>query len=218
MKRTILAIVLALALVVIPVSSAMASTSKDVTVKAKPVHLSFTALNDDAGTDWLVNDLLAIPVGDEGDGFVRPNILYYSNPLGDTTAPANPVVDGACYFTFDNNSNVAIDIYCKMADFTTLGAGIPMVNSEGGYTDNAGPNEFGASGYVKDGAWGPGPGVIFPRVLYSAKFISALAKQGGADTIKWGVALLTQLLDFDTDQNQESILTCTAVEAGKAAP
>lgn len=208
MRKTIIAIMLALALVLIPVGSALAATSQNVTVTANPVYLAFTVEADDMGTDWPINGLAA------GDGLIRPNTTYFANPLDDEGAPtAGGVLGTECWFTFDNDSNVDIDIYCMMSDFVVGG----MTNSAGGYTSN-GATAFGASGYFEGGLW-DGDAETFPKVAYSAKFIDGLDKQGGADEdIKWGIALLTQDDDFASADSTESTVTCTAVEAGATAP
>jgi hypothetical protein len=205
MRKTILAIMLALALVLIPVGSAFAAPVP-VTVTATPVFLSFTAKADDAGTDWPINDLMTTPVPPEGDGLIRPATTYYSNPTADMTPPTPTGVKATeCWFTFDNDSNVAIDITCKMSDFVTGG----MTNTELGYADTVGAGKFGASGYVSGAAFAA---VIFPRDTESAKFIDNLPKDVGSDTIKWGIALLTQSDDFASATPTVSTVTCTALE------
>jgi len=193
MRKTLLAILLALALVVIPVGSAFAANPVTVTVAATPAYVSLAI---DVNT-WPIN-------GITGDSKIRKNTTYYSNPGGDTTAPANPVVDGNCRFQFTNNGNVAIGITC---DFANFASGDAMTNSNGGYTSN-GANAFGASGYASGVAW-PGGAVIF-QSSGSATFISNLAALG---TKKWGVALLTKSGDFSSATQMTSIITCTATES-----
>jgi hypothetical protein len=192
-RKPLIAILIALALVVIPVGTAFASSTADVTITATPAYVS---LSLGAVTTWPIN-------GITGDGKIRKSTTYYANPLGDTTAPTNPVVDGDCRFTFTNDGNVPIDIVCDFADFAS---GDAMTNSNGGYTSN-GPNAFGASGYESGAAW-PGGAVIF-QSSGSATFISNLAASG---TKMWGVALLTQSGDFTSDTQMTSTITCTATE------
>ena len=193
MKKTILAILMAVALIVIPVGNALAASSVDVTVTASPAVISLTVLP----TTWDINDEVA------GDGLVRINTTYYANPTGDETAPNNPVVDGDCRFTFTNDGTVNIDIACDFADFTS---GDAMQNSEGGYTVN-GANDFGASGYASGAAW-PGGAVDFLSTG-SAEFIDDLAVSG---TIMWGAAILMQSGDFVSAVTMDSTITCTATE------
>jgi len=192
MRKTLIAILMALALVVVPVGSALADSSVTVNVTATPAFVSLTV---DVNT-WEINGI-AVP-----GSKIRPSTTYYSNPLGDTTAPATPVVDSACRFQFTSNGNVAIDITCNFANF----AGIVMTNSNGGYTVN-GATAFGASGYASVAAW-PGGAVIFQNAN-SAKFIDNLPAGG---TKKWGVALKTQSDVFTAATAMTSTITCTAAE------
>ena len=198
MKKTLIAIVLALALTLIPVSSALAANPETATVTCTPVVLS---IDLGATGDWPVNN-----VGG-GDALVRPDTLYYSNPVGDETAPSGTVLVGECHFTFTNLSNVAIDITCNMSDFV---GGDASTNSDGGYTSN-GATTFGASGYYEGGAW-TGGAVTF-QVAGSGLFIDALDESGGADDdIMWGIAMTTQSDDFTLTTNMVSTVTCTATE------
>ena len=138
MRKTLFAIMLALALVLIPVGSAFAATTATVTVTATPSILSITQCPGYLGSKLA----LSTPV----TKIVR-NTTYYSNPLGDTTAPTGAaVVDGECRFTLTNNGDVNVDITINMTDLGT------MTNGEGGYTVN-GATSFGASAYVSGSAW-----------------------------------------------------------------
>lgn len=194
MRKTLLAILLALALAVVPAVGVLAANPAEVTVTATPAYVS---LDLGAVTTWPINGIAA------GDGKIRPNTTYYSNPLGDETAPAGAnVVDGECRFTFTNDGNVAIDIACDFDDF----AGIVMTNINTGYTNN-GATSFGASGYASGALW-PGGAVTFAS-SGSGVFIDAL---GVAGTQKWGVALLTQDDAFTSATAMTSTITCTAVE------
>jgi len=204
MKKTILAIMLALALVVIPAGSALAAdVSKEVTVTASPAILSF----DVTPTAWPI----------DGTNLIIRDTPYYSKPDGgdDTVVPTNPVNATECRFTFTNTGDVTIDITVKMADFMKTGtpptAITYMANDGFGYTVN-GVDEFGASGYIEDpGPWPPAPEVIFTEA--GNLFINDLPATG-ADTVKWGIALLTQTNSFLVDEDIQSIVTCTAAEVG----
>jgi hypothetical protein len=192
LKRTLIAIVMALALMLIPVGSALADSSVNVTVTATPGYLSI----DVAPTDWTIN-------GISGDGIVRTGTTYYANPLGDETAPTG-ISDGECRFTFTNDGNLDVDITCNMDDFS--GGDANMTNSDGGYTSN-GNTSFGASGYYSGGTWDT-DAVTFAS-SGSSTFISGLTV---SNTIKWGVALLTQTDPFAGSAASSSIITCTASE------
>jgi hypothetical protein len=192
MRKTILAILLALVLTVVPAASAFAANPVIVTVTATPAAVS---LSVDFAT-WTVN-------GITGDSKMRENTTYYSNPLGDETAPSATVANGDCRFQFTKDGNVAIDITCDFADFT---GGDAMTNSNGGYAVN-GANAFGASGYESGKDW-PTDAVIFKN-SGSAIFISNLAISA---TDKWGIALLTQSAPFVSTTGMTSTITCAAVE------
>jgi hypothetical protein len=197
MRKTLLAILLALALVLIPVGNAFAASSVDVYVYATPMILSLTV----TPTNWYINSLGPL-AGTYGDNITRPNTLYYSNPLGDNVSPSDPVVNAETHFMFENNSGVAIDISCRMTDFIN---GDLMQNGEGGYTINS-ANVFGASGYALGDSW-PADAIIFS---YSDNVL--VTDLADSDNITWGVALLTQQDAFTVAGTMTSTITCTAAE------
>lgn len=106
MKRLVISIVLAAALVIGPASGALADTSQDVTVTATPAYISIA---NTPGT-WTINGEVA------GNGVLVPDTLYYANPLGDETAPSATVVNGECRFAVTNTSTVDIDIIVNFPD------------------------------------------------------------------------------------------------------
>ena len=121
MKKTLLAMLLALALVVVPVGSALADTSQDVTVTATPSYISIA----NAPGTWTINGL-------DGSGVIEPNTTYYANPDGtdDVTPPSATVFAIECNFQITNTSSVATDITVTWGDFT--GGGADMTNSNAG--------------------------------------------------------------------------------------
>lgn len=170
MRRVFVALLLALALVLSVSVPAFAATSEDVTVTATPKYIAIT---NDPDT-WTLN-------GITGGGKIDINTTYYSNPLGDTTAPSATVVDGECRFTMTNSSTVATDMYVNSGNFT--GGSANMTNSD---TGSNGATAYG--GY----SWHSG-------ILYASKVImkttgSAVLKDGLAATtdMKWGAEILTQ--------------------------
>ena len=192
MRKTLIAIALALALVTVPVGSAFAANPVVVSVTATPAYVS---LSLDVNT-WEINGI-AVP-----GSKIKPSTTYYANPLGDTTVPATPIVAGACRFQFTNDGNVAINITCNFVDF----AGIVMTNGAGGYTVS-GATTFGASGYAVGVDL---PGVIFKKpTTGSGVFISGL---DATNVKKWGVALKTQSGVFTSATPMTSTITCTAVQ------
>jgi hypothetical protein len=207
MKRTILAVMLALALVLIPMSTALAQDF-EVEVYATPTIVSL----DVDPINWTVN-------GISGSGSIWPDTTYYAHGGGwadDKVGPSDPsgdIIDGDCRFTFTNNGSVPIAITCDMTDF--IGGSEPMGNGEGGYLVN-GATDFGATAYASGDAW-PGEAVdLMLPATGSALFIESLAKlaDAPANEIKWGVALITQSDPFIVDPPTQSTATieCNASE------
>jgi len=179
MKKTILAIMLALALVVIPAGNAFAAISDDVEVTATPSILSITVVDKGSTPDpanWIINDVAEAT----GQLIVR-DTTYYANPLGDTTVPVG-VVDGECHFTLTNDGDVNADIDISMTDLS----GMTIV--AGGYTVN-GATSFGASAYISGAAF---PGGNVNLFTTDTDFQNNFAP----GSVDWGVALKTQTDSF----------------------
>jgi len=125
---------MALVLMVLPAMPALAAagTSQDVVVTATP---AFISIELDV-TTWAPNDIVGDGVTPKG--FIAPDTVYYSNPLGDELEPSDPVVDGECRFTIDNISTIPIDLTVNFPDFT---GGDAMLN-----TDTDGSNDVGKFG------------------------------------------------------------------------
>ena len=197
MRKTLFAILLALALVLIPVGSAFAATTADVDVTATPSILSITVV-DKGGTptpaNWVVNDVGEVT----GQRIVR-NTDYYSNPVDDETAPSNPVLAGECHFTLDNDGDVTADIDINMTD---LGA---MTIIAGGYTVND-ADSFGASAYIEGLAW---PGAVVNLFTADTLFLDDFAP----GDIDFGVALLTQSGSFTVPGDLTGNINLTAEES-----
>jgi len=195
MKKTLIAIMLALALVLIPAGNAFA-IDLPVVVTASPAILAFTVTPN----TWDIMDT----------GLINRNTYYYSNDAGNTIQPTTPTA-GECRFEFENTGDVTIDITVNMADFMKVATPPTvityMLNKDGGgYTDND-ETHFGAAGYAVGTAL---PGVPF-LTTGSGVFINDLPATG-ADKIKWGIALRTQTDSFLLADEIQSIVTCTAVE------
>ena len=124
MKRILFTLLAVLALVLsigVPVFGA-AGTTQDITVTATPKYL---AIEIDVLT-WVIN-------GITGTGVIDPSTTYYSNPIGDTTAPTATVVDGECRFTVDNTSTVHTNLKLHWHTFT--GGDANMINVDTGAAD-----------------------------------------------------------------------------------
>lgn len=114
MRKTLIAILLALALTVVPAAGVFAATTADVTVTATPTYIAIT--NTEAS--WAV-------------GNVDESTKYWWT--ADDLAPAEPFVDGDMKSTITNTGSVAEDIDVEAIDFTgglgwTLVAASPVAN------------------------------------------------------------------------------------------
>jgi hypothetical protein len=190
MKKTLIAILLALALAVIPATGVLAATSDTVTVTAVPSYISIEEIGH---TTWTIN-------GISGNGVINTSTTYYANPGGDTTAPSATVAAGECYFEIDNTSTVAIDITVDFDNFS--GGTSPMTNSN---TGSAGATSFGAY------SW-------YEGLTYTSKVIAkdsgsdVLKDEHPADTdLKWGVEISTQTDAWSEGTTQTSTITISAV-------
>jgi hypothetical protein len=113
MRKSILAILLALALVVIPAGSALAAPSAGVTITATPA--TYVSISNDTPS-WTV-------------GTVDKSTDYWWKG----SAPTWPLGDGGCTATITNDGNVTENIAIKGIDFTggvgwTLVTGAPGSN------------------------------------------------------------------------------------------
>jgi hypothetical protein len=170
---------------------AMPVMATDVTVNATPSFISFSS----APTDWVIN-------GITGSGLIDENTTYYSNPLGDTTAPAGAnVVDGECYFTWTNDSTVDIDVTVNCGSFT--GGDADMTNG------NSGSN--GASTY---GAYSWYSGLAYAnKVIVKSSGSSVLytTSSPGEDK-KWGAEIKTRTDTWTGSDTSSATMTITATE------
>lgn len=192
MRKLLIPVILVIALVILPVSSVLAATSDQVTVTAIPGYIEISS----APTTWTIN-------GITGNGVLASNTVYYSNPLGDTTAPNATVEDGDCRFTLTNSSSCNCTVTVSFGDFSP---GENMLNSDDG--SNTGET-FGAYSY-------------YTGLSYASK---VLAKEsdpiGWSDnltaaqgTLKWGLEVLTQADAWGADsETMTATVTITATVA-----
>jgi len=96
-RRYILGLILALALVGALVSPAIAATSQDVTVTATPIYIALT------------NSPSSEPLG---------TVAASSTIWASGSTPADPLVDAGCTFTITNTGSVAELIQIKGSNFT----------------------------------------------------------------------------------------------------
>ena len=187
MRKAILSVALALMLLFVFAVPIFALTSQDVTVTATPAYISIA---NDPGT-WTINeyDTSVILVATE----------YWSNPLGDTTTPSDPVVDGECRFTITNTSTVATDLTVNFIHFT---GGDAMQNSG---TGSGGVGEFGAYSYCTGMTYSSGK--VIADNSGSGVMKDALA---ATTDIKWGVSCDTQTDIWTSGTAMTSTITITA--------
>jgi len=114
-RKTLLAILLALALVVIPAVGVLAAPSQDVTITATPA--TYVSISNNTPS-WTV-------------GTVDKNTDYWWKG----SAPSWPLGDGGCTATITNDGNVTENIAIKGANFTSGGVGWTLVTSTPGQNE-----------------------------------------------------------------------------------
>jgi len=185
-------VVLVLLLFLVQVTSVFAATSDTVTVNATPAFIGMTVAPD----TWDVNAIT-------GGGMVGINTTYYSNPLGDTTVPSDPVVDGECRFTITNTSTIATNTTVNFADFV---GGDAITNSD---TGSNGATTFGAY------SWNSGDTTYatnrtVAQTVGSNYMHSNLA---AATNIKFGLELTTQTNAWASGVMMQATVTITLTQA-----
>ena len=170
MRKTLIAILMALALAVVPAAGVFAATSQDVEITATPAYISIT----NAPGTWTINGIL-------GSAVIDTNTTYYSNPLGDTTSPTvGGALAGECRFTITNASTVAIDLTVVFPDHI---GGDASTNSN---TGSNGATSFGAKTYFT--------GQTSAEWVIAQNAGSAVGYDGLAATtnIEWGLIYVSQ--------------------------
>jgi hypothetical protein len=186
MKRLLFTLTILLALLC-PVGEVFAASSLNITITAIPTFISIT----NTPATWTIN-------GITGNGFILPNTTYYSNPLGDTTAPAATVADGSCRFTVTNaSSSIALDLTVTFGNFSS---GDASTNSN---TGSNGATTFGAY------SW-------YSGMTYSSKVVakttgsSLLYDEWSGSTLKWGAEIKTQSNAWGSGTPMTATMTITA--------
>jgi len=193
MRRILVGILLALVLAVAPVAPVLAATSQDVTVTATP---AFIAIANAPGA-WTSND-----VADATGKSIAIDTIYYSNPLGDTTIPSDPVVDGECRFTITNTSSIITDL---TVNFPNHAGGDASTNSDLGTNDTT---KFGAYSYCTGMTYSTG------KVIAKTAASDPMKEDLAATTnIKWGLAYESQSNAWTSGTNMTSTVTITATAA-----
>jgi hypothetical protein len=184
---------MALALVLIPVGSAFAASSQDVTVTAHPLYLSIT----ESQLTWAIN-------GITGSGLINPNTTYYAKgSTNETTAPSATVLGTECYFNVTCGAGATTcDLTVTWGAFT--GGGAAMTNSNGG---GNGATTYGAYCWYEGLLYAD---KVIVKDAGSAKMYSTGLAAG--NSLKWGVEIKTRTDDWSSgvDSTSHLIITATA--------
>lgn len=191
MKRIVIGVVLAVVLVMGVGSSIVYGDSTDITVTAVPGNIEFSSSPD----TWTLNDIHV-----DDTGVIDVDTLYYSNPLGGTTAPSATVLDSECQFTWTNGSTIDIDIFVTWGSFT--GGDADMTNGD---TGSNGESSYGAH------AWYSGMTYANKVVTKSSGSTALEADVTPATTTKkWGVEIETRTNAWAGVDSSTSTLTISA--------
>ena len=197
MKRRILVgILVAVSLVISMVGPvfAAADTYQDITVTATPAFIAIEC----APLTWAPNDIVGDGVTPKG--FISPDTVYHSNPLGDELSPSDPVVDGECRFTITNTSTVATNLTVNFPDHT---GGDASTNSD---TDGSnGATTFGAFSYCSGMTYSTGK--VVALTTGSGFMKEALAASTG---ILWGLTYESQTTAWASGTAMVSTVVITA--------
>lgn len=165
-----------------------AATTQDVTVTATPEYVSIS----NSPSTWTLN-------GITGSGVIQVDTIYYSNPLGDTTAPSATVVDGECRFTITNSSTVAIDLTVTCGAFA--GGDANMTNSD-----------TGANGATTYGSYCWYSGMTYAsKVIVKSSGSGVMYNELAALTdIKWGAEIETRTDAWTGGSSSTATMTISA--------
>lgn len=191
MKRLLISVISAVALLVLLASAALAVETDTVTVTATPSYLSFS----NAPSTWTIN-------GITGNSVIDISTTYYSNPLGDTTVPTATVVDGDCQFTITNTSTVVTNVKVDIGNFS--GGSDPMNNSDAG-TNGAGI--FGAFTWYSGMTYS---GKVVAKTTASSDLKASLA---ATTNLLWGMEILTQTDAWSGGTSSTATITITMTAA-----
>jgi hypothetical protein len=166
-----------------------AATSNNIVITGTPSYIGLAT----AQNTWTINGLT-------GNSKIKPSTTYYSNPIGDTTAPSATVDHTECYFTTVNSSNVIVTIKVNIPDFAN---GDAMANSDSG---SAEATKFGAYVYLDEALLSA---AIVAKKANSDDFVHEQAV--GANII-WGVKLSTKTDAWGSPTAMTSTMVIAATE------
>jgi len=143
--------------------------------------------------------------GTYGPGLIDPSTIYYTNPLGDTTAPGatlGQVSDAECGYQVTDTSTVVLVLKVTMGAFT--GGGANMTNGAGTPTASA----YGAWAWKSGDTYSTGK-VVIPTSGATALYTGTTAGDAG---IKWGATISTQTGDWTSGASSTATMTITATK------
>jgi hypothetical protein len=192
MKRLVISVIVAVVLLMIPVSVALAAEdTAQVTVTAVP---SYVSISINPGS-WTIN-------GISGSGVLEIDTIYYSKDSGsETTAFGDPVVAGNCEHAITNDSTVNITLKADMSNFT---GGDAMTNGGG----SNGASAF-AAWVCESGANWSSDQVVMNTSGSSVFWTSSSA----GDDISVAFAVETQTGAWSSGDSMSSTITLTATSA-----
>lgn len=189
MRKIIMALILAF---VLCLTLSQVVTVTDITVTAAPSYVSFSS----TPITWTLNNATG-----SGSGKVAINTKYYSNPLGEITAPSATVVDGECRFTWVNDSSVNIAITVNCGSFTDGSA--DMTNSNLG---SNGATTYG--GY----SWYSGMSYSNKKIIKASSSDILYTTSTPGEDKKWGAEILTRTDVWIGSTPSTATMSITAAE------
>lgn len=192
MKKLVISVVLAVALVIVPASGVLAADTATVTVTAVPSYIDISIDN----TAWTLN-------GISGSGALDINTTYYSQASGDeTTTFGDPVTAVSAWHSVTNSSGINITLKSDMSNFAN--GTVPMTNGNG----TAGANAFAAWVCEADGVADWSTDKVVMQTSGSTIFWTS---SSAGDDIKVGFGVQTQTGAWTDATSQESTITLTGV-------
>jgi len=189
MKRLVIGVILAVALLIVPVSGALAAEdTATVNVTAVPSYVSITILP----TAWTIN-------GITGSGVLEIDTIYYSKDSGsETTIFGEPVVAGNCEHALTNTSTVNVTLKADMSHFT---GGDAMQNGNG----TNGTSDFAAWVCASGVNWSTGT-----QIMNTSGSTVFWTSSTAGDDISVAFAVETQDGAWDSGDTMSSTITLTA--------
>ena len=176
------------------VALAVADTHQHIVVTAKALFLSIT----EAQLTWTIN-------GIAGSGNLAVDTIYYSNPVGETTAPSATVTAGECYFNVSNGATATpCDLTVTMGSFT--GGDTTMTNSGTGAN---GATTYGAYCYYDGMTFA---NAVMVKVSGSNEMYNASTGLAAGATLAWGMKVETRTDAWTGGGASTADLVITATE------